>query len=146
MQEKPNKPAKPFIKGGAGAHYTRTDILAESMGCTLKGLHTLLASLGDIPRVHFPGTGDYEYVLTYAFESALFTLGMPKPIREREDLCRLHQELAGVLYGTLTKEALRERVKSLVKSLTSAGDKATIGRRKRKRSDHRTWSGRKPSG
>jgi hypothetical protein len=117
------------------------------MGCTVKGLCTLLSTLGEIPRIHFPGTGDTEYVLTYAFESALFNLGMPKGIREKPDLCRVHQELAGVLYGTLTREALIERVKLLVSSLTSAGDEATIGRRKkRSKSDHRTWSGRTPNG
>ncbi len=143
MKVKPDKPPPSILKLGAGAHYTRLDVLADMMGTTEKGIRTLLATL-ELPIAHFPGMGDSRYVLTYAFESAMFALGMPKKIKENADLLRVHQELAGVLYGTLTKEALRERVRLLVKGLTSTDTGATI-RKKRPRSAWKTWPGRKPS-
>lgn len=145
MSEKPNRPPPPYIKLGAGAHYTRLDVLADLMGTTEKGVRHLVSLLGGIPIAHFPGMAESHYVLTYAFESALFALGMPKAIREQPDLLRVHQELAGVLYGSLSKEVLRERVKLLAKALTSSSKEATIGRRKRPKSSHTTWGGRKPS-
>lgn len=145
MSERPNRSPPPCIKIGAGAHYIRLDMLTDLMGTTEKGLRTLIAILG-IPIAHFPGMTESNYILAYAFESALFALGMPKAIREQPDLLRVHQELAGVLYGTLTKEVIRDRVKLLAKSLTSSCSEATIGkRRKRSRSSHTTWGGRKPS-
>ena len=144
MVAKPNKPPPTHLRLGAGAHYTRLDVLADLMGTTDKGIRTLL-SIFELPTVHFPGMADSYYVLTYAFESAMFSLGMPRKIKEKADLLRVHQELAGVLYGTLTKEALRERVKTLVSQLTSSGKDATIGRKKRTRDDHKTWTGRKLS-
>lgn len=145
MKVRPNNPPPPHLRLGAGAHYTRIDVLADLMGTTEKGIRTLCSIL-ELPIAHFPGTGDARYILTYAFESALFNLGMPKKIKEKPDLLRVHQELAGVLYGSLTREALKERVILLAKSLTSAGENAKIGkRRKRPMSARRTWSGRKPS-
>ena len=145
MSERPNRPPPPCIKIGAGAHYIRLDMLADLMGTTEKGLRTLISILG-LPIAHFPGMTESYYVLAYAFESALFALGMPKDIREQPDLLRVHQELAGVLYGSLTKEVIRERVKMLAKTLTSASGGDTIGkRRKRSRASHTTWGGRKPS-
>jgi hypothetical protein len=146
MQVKPDKPPPPILKLGAGAHYIRLDVLADMMGTTEKGIRTLLATLDHIPIAHFPGMSDSRYVLVYAFETAMFALGMPKTIKENADLLRVHQELAGVLYGALTKEALRERVKAMIRGLTSAGDKAIIGkRRKRTRDAYKTWPGRNPS-
>jgi hypothetical protein len=146
MQVKPDKPPPPYIKLGAGAHYTRLDVLANLLGSTEKSVRSLVGLL-EIPLVHFPGTSDSRYILTYAFESALFGLGMPKKIKERPDLLRVHQELAGILYGTLTMDALKKRVLLLTKTLTSAGDDAIIGKRKKRtRKDHSTWSGRKLSG
>lgn len=144
MSAKPNRPPPPCIKIGAGAHYTRLDVLADLMGTTDKGIRHLIGLLG-LPVAHFPGMDESHYILTYAFESAMFTLGMPQLIKDTPDLLRVHQELAGVLYGTLSKEVLRERVKLLAKTLTLAGEKATIGRRKRPKSSHTTWGGRKPS-
>ena len=146
MKAKPDRPPPGVVKLGAGAHYTRLDVLADTICITEAGLRTLLSALDGIPIVHFPSHGDARYILTYAFESALFNLGMPVKIKEKPDLMRVHQELAGVLYGSLTKEALRDRVKMLIKSLTSAGDEATIGRRKRPKESYKSWSGRKPSG
>ena len=150
MQAKPDKHSPSHLKLGAGAHYTRLDHLANIMGISEKNIRTLIGALGPgenaIPIVHLPGTGDVRYVLTYAFESAMFALGMPEGIKGNPGLLRVHQELSGVLYGSLTKEALRERVKSLVKSLTSADNKATIGKKKKRtRRDHQTWTGREPS-
>ena len=152
MQVKPNKPPPPHFRLGAGAHYTRIDVLADLLGSTEKGIRTLL-TIFCIPIAHFPGmAADSHYILTYAFESAMFNLGMPKKIKENADLLRVHQELAGVLYGSLTKEALRERVKLLVRCLTSDDKSATIrrknnGKRKRNwpRDNHKTWTGRTPS-
>lgn len=145
MSEKPKRPPPPYMKLGAGAHYTRIDVLADLMGTTDKGIRHLVSLLG-LPIAHFPGMAESHYVLTYAFESALFALGMPKAIREQEGLLRVHQELAGVLYGSLSKEVIRDRVKMLATALTSSCSGATIGkRRKRSKSSHTTWGGRKPS-
>lgn len=151
MQAKPNKPPPPHFRLGAGAHYTRLDVMADLLGSTEKGIRTLL-SIFDIPIAHFPGmAADSHYILTYAFESSMFSLGMPKKIKENPDLLRVHQELAGVMYGSLTKEALRERVKMLVRTLTSDGKSATIPKNNNKRKrrwpkdHHRTWTGRTPS-
>lgn len=144
MKVKPDKPPPATMKLGAGAHWTRLDILADAMGTTQKGIRTLLATLEPpVPAYHFPGMGDSHYVLTYAFESALFALGMPKEIRGNKDLLRVHQELASVLYGTLTKEALKERVKMMIKELTSKSKGSIIGKRRRTRDHHSTWPGRK---
>ena len=133
------------MKLGAGAHYTRLDVLANLMGATEKGVRSLVAIFG-IPLVS-PSSVSAQYVLTYAFESAMFNIGMPKKIRENPDLLRVHQELAGVLYGSLTKEALKNRVLLMTKTLTSSGDEAIIGkRRKRTRKEHSTWTGRTPNG
>lgn len=144
MQVKPDKPPPPILKLGAGAHYIRLDVLADTMGTTDKGIRTLLSTL-ELPIAHFPGMSDSRYVLVYAFETSMFALGMPKKIKESPDLLRVHQELAGVMYGTLTKEALRERVMALIKGLTSPS-KGTIMKKKRPRSAWKTWGGRKPSG
>ncbi len=143
MKTKPDKPPPPQFKLGAGAHYTRIDVLADMLGCSEKGIRSLFA-IFEIPVCHFPGMADSYYVLTYAFESAMFNLGMPKGVQGSSDLLRVHQELAGVLYGTLTKEALKERVKKMIKQLTSPGNKATIGRDKKAKRRH-TWAGRTPS-
>lgn len=146
MKAKPDKPPPPILKLGAGAHYIRLDVLADMMGATEKGIRTLLAALDNIPIAHFPGMADSRYVLVYAFETAMFALGMPKKIKENADLLRVHQELSGVLYGALTKEALRERVRLLVKGLTSADSSPTIRKKRgRPKSAWRTWSGRKPN-
>lgn len=145
MKAKPDRPPPPFLKLGAGAHYTRLDTLAEMMATSEEGIRTLLSTLG-LPIAHFPGMGPSKYVLTYAFESAMFELGLPKKIKERPDLVRVHQELAGCLYGALTMEAMRERVIQLARVLTSAGSDATISRKKpRVAKNQSTWSGRKPS-
>lgn len=144
MKVKPDRPPPPFLKLGAGAHYTRLDVLADLMATSEEGIRTLLGALG-LPIAHFPGMGPSKYVLTYAFESAMFELGLPTRIKERPDLVRVHQELAGVMYNVLTKEALRERVVQLARALTSAGDKATIGRKSDRVRKGRTWTGRKPS-
>lgn len=116
-------------------------MISDLLGTTVEGVHRLLGALG-VPTVHFPGHGDERYVLTYALESTLFALGMPKAIKERPDMIRLHQELAGVLYGTLTKEALRERVAGLIKTLTSDAKKPKM---KRVKGNQKTWAGRTPS-
>jgi len=150
MKVKPDRPPPPFIKLGAGAHYTRLDILGEALGASEDGIRSLCATFG-LPLCHFPGmTAEARYVLTYAFESAMFELGLPKKIKERPELVRVHQELSGVLYGSLTKEALRERVIQLAKVLTSAGEDATISRKRTRKGAgkgaHGTWRGRKPNG
>ena len=48
---------------------------------------------------------------------ALFELGMPEAVKADRAWLTAHKELAGVLYGTLKKEVIRERVKELAKTL-----------------------------
>lgn len=116
------------IKVAAASAYISLDELVEAFGLSEKHVRSLLGVLG-VPLVHFPG-GDARYVLLYALDTSLFRLGLPKVIKEDADMTRVHHELAGVLYGTLTKEMIRERVLVLGKVLTSTAKKGKMKGRK----------------
>jgi hypothetical protein len=103
------------IKVGAGVILVSVDGLAVDWGVPEKGIVSLLATFA-IPIITLPG-GDKRYVSLYSLESALFEAGLPTAFRDDQVLVRCHQELAGVLYGTLSKEVIRERCKSLAASL-----------------------------
>lgn len=118
------------VKVAPASVYVSLEELMDAFGIAEKHVRSLLSVLG-VPLVHFPG-GDARYALLYALDTSLFNLGLPKIIKESPDLARVHHELAGVLYGTLTKEMIRERVLALGKVLTSHAKDGKMGRRKRR--------------
>lgn len=103
------------IKVGAGLIMVSLDGLALDWGVPDKGILALLATFA-IPLITIPG-GDKQYVSLYSLETALFEAGLPTAFQGDQTLVRCHQELAGVLYGTLSKEVIRERCKSLASAL-----------------------------
>lgn len=117
------------FKIGASAVYVQVGELARILGVEERHVKALCAVFPDpIPMVSLPGQHEH-YILLYALETALFALGLPKAQRDDPVLARAHQELAGLLYGGLTKQALATRVELLAKTLTS-GSKAPKIRRK----------------
>lgn len=103
------------IKVGAGVVLLSLDGVAADWGLPEKNVEHLL-NLFKIPLIRLPG-GRKRYISMYPLEDALFQLGLPETMKGDRALVTAHHELAGVLYGTLTKEVIRERVKILAKSL-----------------------------
>ncbi len=121
------------IKIGAGVILVSLDGLAVDWGITVDGVEHMLNAL-ELPRIKFPG-GEKRYVGLYGLEDALFELGLPDTFKGNRALVRAHHELAGVLYGTLSREVIRERclmlAKTLKGNLTSRRKKTTIRKTKR---------------
>lgn len=111
------------IKVGAGVILVSLDGLARDWGVPEGGVEHLLGTF-TIPVIKLPG-GDKRYVSLYSLEDALFEAGLPETFKGDTVLVRTHHELAGVLYGTLSKEVIRERVKALAKSLRSGPPRKT---------------------
>jgi hypothetical protein len=132
------KPPKRF-KIGSSAVYIQIAEVARLLGIEDRHVRTLCAYFDPpIPVLSFHGQSTY-YVLVYALETALFALGLPKAIRDDPALSRAHQELAGVLYGGLTRQALTDRVELLAKTLTSA---STNPKMYRDHNARKKWTGR----
>lgn len=132
---------KKRFKIGAAAAYIGVEEVAQLLGVEVKKAKAL-CSFFKIPMLSFGGQSKH-YVLVYALEKELFRAGLPVEERENPLLVSAHLELASVMYGTLTKEALKERVSLLAKTLTSTTKKAKI---RRPGSSWSKWGGRKPSG
>jgi hypothetical protein len=128
---------KKRFKIGASASYIQIGEIARIMGVETRHITALCTHL-EVPMLSFPGQTEH-YILVYALETALFSLGLPKTVQTDPALSRAHQELAALTYGVLTKEALQERVSLIVKSLTNASEK---GKMKRPSSSWRKWTGR----
>lgn len=115
-----------YISVGAGVRMISLEGVGKSFGgAPSEAVLRLLDTLG-VPRVRYPGLEGKSYVNLYALESCLFPLGLPKQFangpnnrngKSDPELIRLHQELAGVLYNTWTKEAVRQRVKKLAREM-----------------------------
>lgn len=103
------------IRIGASVTLLSVTGVAEDWGVTEKAIRTLLATL-KLPLIKLPG-GDKRYVSLFPLEQGLFELGMPEAFKGDRAYLRTLQELAGVLYGTLTREVIRERVKAMAKTL-----------------------------
>ncbi len=119
---------------GASVRLWSIEGVAEDLGLPTSAALALLEALG-LPLLHLPGA-EKRYVNLYALESCLFAMSLPTTMRETpdgtsdEELIRLHQELAGTVYMSATKDAIRERVKKLAVQMgRSLGKK---GRPKRK--------------
>jgi len=106
------------------------DGLSRDWGVPEKGVEGLLGAL-HIPVIKIPG-GEKRYVSLYSLEDALFEAGLPDTFKGNAALVRAHHELAGVLYGTLTKEVIRERVVELAKALHTAPRKSKSAYRRKK--------------
>jgi len=132
---------KKRFKIGASAAYIQVKEVALLLGIEEKKARALCSFL-EIPMLAFGGQSEH-YVLIYALEKGLFRLGLPAKERENPLLVSTHLELASIMYGTLTKEALKERVALLAKTLTSAVGQAKM--KKRPRSSWTKWGGKKPS-
>ncbi len=132
---------KKRFKIGASASYVQIREIARLMGTETRHAQALCTYL-KVPMLSFPGQAEH-YILVYALESALFSIGLPKTVQDDPVLSRAHQELAAITYGVLTKEALKERVSLIIKSLTNATKE---GKMKRPRSSWKKWSGRHPNG
>lgn len=132
------KPPKRF-KIGAGAVYIQIAEVARLLGVEDRHVRAMCAYFDPpVPVLSFHGQSTY-YILVYALETALFALGLPKAIRDDPGLSRAHQELAGLLYGGLTRQALTDRVELLAKTLTS------VSKNPKMYQDHnarKRWTGR----
>lgn len=110
------------IKVGAGVILVSEDGLARDWGVSDLGMRKLLDSFG-MPRIKPQGAAGgskKRYVSLYALEHELFVAGLPEALKgERDMLTEAHHELAGLLYGTITKEVIRERVRALARTFST---------------------------
>lgn len=100
---------------GAGVVFVSLCGLARDWGIEEKNVVRMMDKM-ELPRVIFDG-GKKKYVSLYPMEDYFFHLGLPEAYKGDTLLVKAHHELAGVLYGTLTKEVIRQRVKYLAKQL-----------------------------
>jgi hypothetical protein len=115
------------IKIGASVILVSLDGLAVDWGISMAGVETLL-NLLEIPRIKMP-EGDKRYVSLYPLETALFELGLPEAFKKDPSFVLAQQELCGVLYGTLSREVIRERCKTLTAALRAYSPKKRKGKR-----------------
>lgn len=104
------------IKVGSSVILVSLDGLAADWGIEEKHILRMLHQFGGIPLVT-PMEGGKQYVNLYSLETALFEAGLPVAFKGDQTLVRTHQELCGVMYGTLSKEVIRERCKLLAAAL-----------------------------
>ena len=119
------------INIGAAGVFISTVGLARAIGCTVDEADQLVAATLRLKTIRFPG-GSKRYVLLYALETALFELGFPDEVSKTERL--VHHELAGVLYGTLNKEMIHERVRQLARKIGLGPERTSGSGRRRRRS------------
>ena len=102
------------LRVGASVVFKWLPALAKDWGCSESALEDFLSEFG-IPLVECPNGG--WYVSLYPLETLLFQKGFPKGWQNDDPgLVRAHQELAGVLYGALTRDTIVKRVKALVRA------------------------------
>lgn len=103
------------INIGASVRQVSLDAVATTFGMTGAEAETLCRAL-KVPLVAFPGSPK-RYINLYAIETALFEIGMPPQIRNDPALLRVHQELAGAMYGATTRAILMRRIRGLANQL-----------------------------
>lgn len=111
------------IKVGAGVIMVSICGLARDWGIPEEAMRKTIAFFR--LKVLTPVPGGKQYVGLYPLESALFEASLPETFKGDTALVKAHHELAGVLYGTLSKEVIRERVKALAKALRSGPPRKT---------------------
>lgn len=104
------------VKVGSSVVLVSVDGLAIDWGVPEKGVEKLL-SVFEIPCIRIP-EGEKRYVSLWALESALFRAGLPEALHGVQELVRGLQEAAGLIYASATKEAIRDRLKVLQRSLS----------------------------
>lgn len=113
------------IKVGAGVIFLSITGLSRDWGISEVNVLKMMDMMS-IPRVVFPG-GKKKYVSLYPVEEYMFNMGLPEAYKGDTVFVKAHHELAGCLYGTLTKEVIRERCLALSKGLRRKG--LTYGRK-----------------
>ncbi len=95
------------------------DGLAMDWGVPEEGVRKLLG-LFELPLLRIPG-GEKQYVNLWSLEVALFEAGTPNAAKGSQEAVRAIHAAAGVVYGTLGKEVIRERLSLLQRSLGRPG-------------------------
>ena len=116
------------IKVGSGVILVSVDGLAADWGIPEEGIVRLLA-LFAIPIITLPG-GEKRYVSLWPLEMALFEAGLPVACRGSQEAVRAIHASAGIVYGTLTKEVIRERLSRLQQDLARTGPHTSVKRKK----------------
>lgn len=98
------------------------DGLAADWDIPEKGVLSLLSTF-EIPLIKLPG-GDKQYVSLWSLEIALFEAGLPAAAKGSQEAVRTIHESAGIVYGTLSREVIRERVMALARSLRTVGPRS----------------------
>lgn len=107
------------IKIGSAVILVSLDGLAVDWGIPEDGIVKLL-SVFAIPIITLPG-GDKRYVSLWSLEMALFEAGLPVACRGSQEAVRAIHASAGIVYGTLSKEVIREHLSRLQRDLTRVG-------------------------
>ena len=123
------------IKVGAGLILVSIDGIAQDWGLSELGVRKLLSAF-ELPLIQMPG-GDKRYVNLWVLECALFEAGMPEAAKGSQEAVRAIHASAGIVYGTMSKEVIRERLSLLQRSLSKPGPHT---------SKHRTKPGTKRTG
>lgn len=103
------------IKVGAGVIMLSMDGIAADWGVSLRAIHNIVKNW-QLPTFT-PEKGGKSYVSLYSLETALFEALLPRTFQGDHEFVKAHHELAGCLYGTMTKEIIRERCMQLASQL-----------------------------
>ncbi len=114
------------IKLGASVVLVSVDGIAADWGIQEKSVIRFCAKFG-LPLIT-PEPGGKQYLGLYSFESAMFEAMLPVAFKGDHALVRAHQELAGVLYGSITAKLIRERVVAIARELRK-GPPSRAGKR-----------------
>jgi hypothetical protein len=110
-------PGPDEIRIGASGVFRSVRSLAETIGGSTEDAFRMLEWF-EVPTFDVR-SGGQSYFSLYALEVAMMSVGLPKAMKETPELFRTNMELAGVLYGTLRREIIRERVKKMFSALTN---------------------------
>lgn len=102
------------------------EALAEDWKVPVRSVERIVGML-KMPFIRWPET-EIRYVNLFALEYGLFELTMPRALQGERKLMREVHQVAALLYGTLTKEVIRDRVRKLAKEMRGG-----LGRPKKKR-------------
>jgi hypothetical protein len=107
------------LRCGASVVYMLLPSLARDWGCTEEALRQFLGDF-QIPIVKHCNGG--SYVSLFPLEAVLFYQGMPPGwSADTAGLPTTYMELAGLLYGAVTRDVIVKRVKALVREMKRTG-------------------------
>ncbi len=116
------------LKVGSGVILVSIDGLAADWGIPEDAVNKVLAMF-DLPAIKFPG-GSKRYVSLWPLELALFEAGLPSACKGTQKEVRAIHAAAGVVYGSLSREVIRERLNMLRGELREAGPQTSKYRKK----------------